>query len=179
MVFAWPRPGKPTTKACSRSTACAPRGSASRCSARSRPATTPPRSRSTPCSSTPASASASPPFTARSGAWPRAASSTRSAPPRESVLPPVWRGPPPPSRLLGLPSGRRARRLRARPLARRSRRAARLRARGAHGRGHRPLPQLPGLEGLALPRVVDCARDSLAPHGRVTTPPGDEVHRQP
>ena len=79
MVFAWPRPGKRTTRACSRSAASGPRGSAWPCSARSRRATTPPRSRSTRCSPTTACASASRPSTARSRAGcPRAASSTRS-----------------------------------------------------------------------------------------------------
>ena len=55
-------------------------------------------------------------------------------------------------------------------LARRSRRGTRLRAGSARGRGHRSLPELSGLERLALPQGVYGARDSLAAHGHGSPP---------
>ncbi len=69
---------------------------------------------------------------------------TLVAPQGRDVLPPLRRRPPPPSRLLGLPPRRRARRLRARPLAGRPRRPARIHCERAHSGGNGPLPHLPG-----------------------------------
>ena len=61
------------------------------------------------------------------------------APSGRALLPLVRRGPPPPSRLLELPPRRRARRLRARAVARADLRGARLRDHRPPPRGLRPL----------------------------------------